>query len=584
MKGIVYSDVTHGKVYSLLTSYEEGECILSRLVKILPYKEIDDRTGKVKEGIVLGRVVNYLRINEHMTNEPLLKIMYDRPEVRELIQRDDAKFHHIVLEIETIGAFSYEGERLTLRAPIIPGAMVDDFTEEDFYNIFKTNKDKFVYLGRFYGTNVPQPLILKPLTNDAAHILVVGQTGSGKSTLVKMLMSLYAKQFRHMNFIVFDTVGEFTLAFTREDPLLKCNFSEVFVSYGRETPVVLRIGENLVFDRWEVLEFLMDELRILRHTGIPQSSISNMRQGVEFIVNWLDRKRYALKDLYEKADEIFRELFTEPTLEEFASAVYKDKTRKEEYKAKLFNQDGTPSYGLEIFKLKLKKIFSLFDTSNNRMTVNSMAYRLLEGGKTFIIDLSSDISLSLDEISRQDINMQAMRKLMLKELVDAVRRVGNTIYNEGGSLDTMIILEEAHNWAPRRITDETENDYTSQLSNALVNAYKETRKFGISWLAISTRLTSLRQEIFEHSRIKLIGMGLQSGNDYDILREEFGNNFMVTYSTFPDPTDPLIKTNRVCFMVAGPITVISTKPEAVEIFSPDEFLDRNDIKENLLPF
>jgi hypothetical protein len=37
-------------------------------------------------------------------------------------------------------------------------------------------------------------------------------------------------------------------------------------------------------------------------------------------------------------------------------------------------------------------------------------------------------------------------------------------------------------------------------------------------------------------------------------------------------------------MVAGPITVISTKPEAVEIFSPDEFLDRNDIKENLLPF
>ncbi|MGB9873867.1 MAG: helicase HerA domain-containing protein, partial [Hydrogenobacter sp.] len=407
---------------------------------------------------------------------------------------------------------------------------------------------------------------------------VAGQTGSGKSTLVKMLMALYAKQFRHMNFIVFDTVGEFTLAFTQEDPVLKCNFSELFMDYDREVPKVLRIGEDIVFDRWEILEFLMEELKILRHTGIPQSSVSNMSQGVEFIVNWLKRRNYALKELYEKSQEIFRGLFTEPTLEEFATAIYKDKNRREEYKAKLFNQDGTPSYGLELFMDNLKKIFSLFDTKG-KMTVNSIAYSLFEGGKTFIIDLSKDISDVFDETERQDINMQTMRKLMLKELVNAVRRVGNKKYSEGGSLDTMIILEEAHNWAPRRLSEENESDYTSDLSNALVNAYRETRKFGISWVAISTRLTALRQEIFDHSRIKLIGMGLHSGNDYDLLREYFDDNFMATYSTFPDPTDPLITNNKVCFMISGPITVMSVKPEAVEIFTPKEFLDWNGIFE-----
>jgi hypothetical protein len=134
-------------------------------------------------------------------------------------------------------------------------------------------------------------------------------------------------------------------------------------------------------------------------------------------------------------------------------------------------------------------------------------------------------------------------------------------------------LEEAHNYVPNR----TDDDETTVLSNEIVKYFIETKDFGIGWMCITTRPSDVKREVFDHSRVKFIGMGLTSGPDAELLKETFGPEFLNIYRLFPDPSDPLSPKKEVCFAISGPINILSRQsPEFITVFSSkEEFIKAN---------
>jgi hypothetical protein len=93
-------------------------------------------------------------------------------------------------------------------------------------------------------------------------------------------------------------------------------------------------------------------------------------------------------------------------------------------------------------------------------------------------------------------------------------------------------------------------------------------------MAITTRLSGIKKEIFEHSRVKMIGTGLLSGADAELLKSEFGDEIENIYKSFGDPRDPLSPSKQANFLISGPITLLSRSlPEFITVYNnKDDFL------------
>ena len=561
MRGVIFSEVSPKKIYVLVTDMFLGEPLLSRFVKI-PY------FCEGQEGFIVGRVVGFSGFNDLYKDEKMAKSIKGSEEF-ELVQFALNGLHFLVLEVELVSAFSKQG-RMNISCPVEAGLQVELLKEEDLNKLFAKHKDKLTFLGNFFGTKVPEPLYVQDFktAGEGYHILVAGQTGSGKSTAIMMLLSLYAKASKEMNFIIFDTVGEFSRTFSGK-PLPgfwnSVSLKNVWKDLNRKEPEILSIHKDLAFDTWEALRTLMIDNYIFEPLDVPRSSKTNAEAGVDFLIGYLRKEtKYTLGELYHRIDEILSLLKVD--VDKLAEAIYKGADRQDSVK-KRFND----SYYYDQFKEKLESIFKLFDATA-RKTIGDIVFSLKEGneGRTFVIDLSS---AGADGVLIDN----KVKKLLLKELVSKLSINGEQLYGQGKNLNTLVVLEEAHNYVPRYESDL----YTKELSETLVKAYRETRKFGLGWLAITTRVAGIRREVFEHSRIKLIGMGLNTGSDLELLKEHFGSEFADTYRLFPDPTDPLSDVKKSCFVISGVITVLSRSlPEYVEIFSDVyEFLNKNGIRD-----
>ena len=565
MKGVVFSDITPKKIHVLVSELERGEPLLSKFVRI-PY------FCEGQEGFVIGRITNFLNFNDLYKDDKLARTIKE-VNYNLINQLSSDKLNALILEVELITAFS-NNHRMPLSCPVSAGEIVETLDEKDLNELFTKHKDKLTYLGTFFNTRVPEPLYLQDFkkAGEGYHVLVAGQTGSGKSTAIMMLLSLYAKASKEMNFIVFDTVGEFSRTFSGRSLggfWQNVSLKDVWRDLNREEPEILSIHKDLAFDTWEALRTLLIDNYVFEPLDVPRTSRPNTEAGVDFLINYLRKETgFTLGELYYRIDEILSLLKADN--EKLAVSIYKGEERKQTVMQRMFDP-----YYQDQFKEKLESIFKLFDATA-RKTIGDIVFSLKEGneGRTFVIDLSSAGADGVLIDSK-------VKKLLLKELVSKLSISGEQAYGQGKSLNTMVVLEEAHNYVPRR---EDNDPYTKDLSETLVKAYRETRKFGLGWLAITTRVAGIRREVFEHSRIKLIGMGLNTGGDLELLKEQFGNEFVETYRLFPDPTDPLSDVKKSCFMISGVITVLSrTQPEYVEMFSDVyEFLKKNGIRDTQL--
>jgi energy-coupling factor transporter ATP-binding protein EcfA2 len=554
MKGIVFGEIRPFHVQALLTEYQEGEEVLGRLVQI-----------KNGDKLIIGRVVDFHRLSDLLEDYDQAKLFEKRKEsavAKELLSYREG----IVLDIELITALS-GNTRVPLNFPI------KLLSEVEFLEDFPFERNTYTgYLGYFWGTNIKAPLILQDFQTlkEAYHFFVAGQTGSGKSTLVQMLLALYNKLNPRMNFLILDTVGEFTSSFKGERELF-LHLKDVWKGQIE----IYTPPENLALEGWELFKELCLDYGVMKTLGVPTASEKNAEDGLDYLVKKLKERNISTEHL---TPAIVKETLVSLREDErFVKAIYKSHPAAQD---RVRDSLASPDSFAEFVK-KVQMVADLFCTTTqetigmfrkSKKTIKDIVQGFLNSALVGHVSKCVVLDFTLYKTGG---DLVALRTKYVRETLRQLYNTGIDLYRKSGdiNLNTLVVLEEAHNYVPKR----TDDDETTILSNEIVKYFIETRKFGIGWMCITTRPSNVRREVFDHSRVKFIGMGLTSGTDAELLKEAFRPEFLNTYRLFPDPSDPLSPKKEVCFAISGPITLLSRQsPDFITVFSSKEdFLKAN---------
>lgn len=148
--------------------------------------------------------------------------------------------------------------------------------------------------------------------------------------------------------------------------------------------------------------------------------------------------------------------------------------------------------------------------------------------------------------------------MFIKRLLDGLTRAAEHYYRDGRSLNTLVVIDEAHRLAPHSMP--REDDAGRDVRAILVDAARTTRKYGLGWLFISQTLSSLHLDILQQLRISFFGFGLGLGQELDALRQLVGSSgtALDLYQLFRDPHSAFdAASRRYSFMTIGPVSPLS---------------------------
>lgn len=176
---------------------------------------------------------------------------------------------------------------------------------------------------------------------------------------------------------------------------------------------------------------------------------------------------------------------------------------------------------------------------------------------------------------------EKIQALVIKRLLEGVRLTAESAYKQGRSLNTLVLIDEAHRLAPR---ENPEEDEQKAVRGILIDASRTTRKQGVGWMFISQTLSSLHREILDQLRIFFFGFGLGMGTEFKTLSELVGgrSKALDLYQLFRDPHSSFDTVSReYSFMTTGPVSPLSFAgtPLFFNAFNtPEEFLRANNLR------
>lgn len=99
-----------------------------------------------------------------------------------------------------------------------------------------------------------------------------------------------------------------------------------------------------------------------------------------------------------------------------------------------------------------------------------------------------------------------IQALVIKRVLDGIATMAELSFKERSSLNTLVLIDEAHRLAPREVGDD---DAAQRVRARLIDAVRTTRKYGLGWMFISQTLASLHREIIQQLRIMFLGSGFR---------------------------------------------------------------------------
>ncbi|MBE3576903.1 MAG: ATP-binding protein [Limnochordales bacterium] len=529
------------------------------------------------------------QITEVVLRNPILEQSISRSIVRErerwsTVQgRQDT--HTATMDVGAV--FASTGGTLTqsMLGTVPPtGTLIYCATEELLREILAPCLPEVFYLGYVYGSRLRLPMWFKHFgpgaggAGEAYSIGIFGKTGSGKSSLAKMMLVAYARHPR-MGLFVLDPMGEFGKdARSAESPSsMDQIFSRrVFGALGR--PVEVFDIDNLVLDRWELWREILVQLGFFSDLGIKWGEYQG--NAAEYLQDFFENQNILLKNV--QGEEVLEKALVF-LRDQGAERLYAQRSGAERVRENVRRVLEEPDSALgAAVRRKWRQAGSLFHERERAYSVAYVVWKALTVGQGARPLVVVDLSAHPPEIEESLWN-DKVKPLLVERFLQAVVDSGERAYREGGNLNALVVIDEAHRFAPR---ERVENERKAQIKRVLVDAVRTTRKYGLGWLFISQTLSSLDRDVLGQLRVMFFGFGLGSGVELEALRELVGGerNYIRLYQSFKDPQSAFGEESKTfSFMVVGPVSPLafSGAPLFFDAFTrPSELLGGNSI--NLL--
>lgn len=409
-------------------------------------------------------------------------------------------------------------------------------------------KDELFYLGRVYGSTPLLPMWFKHFgsgtggAGEAYHLGIFGKSGSGKSVLAKLMLLGYARH-KQMGAIIVDPQGEFARDLRAGAPAhegMQLPIRQTLDGLGRTTEV---LGvSDLVLDRWDIFEEILFESALLERVGMRKNE--NRRLACTEIVAQLRRKSITLTSLHE--EDSFKVAWSALQDDKILGRIYSQKDRCKQLKEQVEDADTASLYA-EVWA----PVAALFnDRRPGARKVTGAIDTVLQDKKLLVIDLSGKGSEGLYWNAR-------IQALTIRKVLGDLKQRAENAYREGESLNTLVLIDEAHRLAPRERPDDAEEE---RVRAQLIDAVRTTRKYGLGWMFISQTLASLHQEILNQLRIMFFGFGLALGQEYEAVARLVGSRgpALDLYRLFRDPHSSFsVESREYSFMTTGPVSPLS---------------------------
>ena len=471
--------------------------------------------------------------------------------------------------------------------------------DEDIMNSLLTEyMQELFYLGRAYGTKIKMPMWLKHFGNhddpkgvgEAYHIGIFGKTGSGKSVLAKMMLLGYARH-KEMSIFILDPQGDFVKDFKQNPQIIK-----QYEALGKEVKVYHII--NLVLDDPNLFVKILAKSRFWG--GLVRSYDYRVRAG-EILLEYIKKrktksltKNTTLDDIHGKKEgrrsnkdkkiSIF-DFHEKYIFDEIIWNILKDLSFQNRVYSKQYAQDFKnviESSAPEDFYQRWVPVAKLFTWKgrDKAITINKLireeVFTQEKHKRPFVV-----IDLSKETVPEGVLWNDEVQTLTIKRIVDKLTQVAEEHYKENKLLNSLVVIDEAHRFAPR---ERIEDGSLNEVKTTLIDAIRTTRKYGLGWMFISQTLSSLDKDIISQIRIYVFGFGLAWGVERQALLEIIGGQkeALSLYQMFRDPQSSLGE-KEYPFMTIGPVSPLSFSSTPLFFTAleyPDEFLKINFSEEN----
>ncbi len=540
----------------------------------------------------LGQITEVTLRNVWHEDATMRSLIRQRGRVDAISERQDT--HLGEMGVSAVFSASATGYRPSMLGTVpATGTPIHLANDEVLQELLSPYRDQIFYLGHVYGSRPLLPLWFKHFdtgpggAGDVYHLGIFGKTGSGKSVLAKMILLAYAR-YANMAILVVDPQGEFAKEVRGQAVPggFDLPMREVL---GRERkPTQVHSVRSLVLDRWDLFSQILFESPFFEKLSMPKGE--NRKLASDEIADRLQRGRVTLKDLHSReAFERAWQLLGDPVVQ---NVFYRTQSSRERFAFMLGEADPDEfyhNYWLPVTQLfredrpGARKVESiLFDLFSPEPRVRPLV----------VVDLSEEEAIQAStgdprelplfggqgEAERAPLWNETIQALVIKRLLEGIRIAAEGAYRQNRSLNTLVMIDEAHRLAPR---EEPETDERRAVRGILIDAARTTRKYGVGWMFISQTLSSLHREILEQLRIFFFGFGLSMGSEFKALSELVGGRgkALDLYQLFRDPHSSFDVTAReYSFMTIGPVSPLSFSgtPLFLNVFNTaSEFLEAN---------
>jgi len=557
-----------------------------------------------REVMVTGQVTGLEMRNRWHENEVMKNIIKTDGSVPFLSGRQDVR----TAALSPGAVFSRGGKDDSWEHDVLgtvpsAGTPVHRLDQRTLDELMQSQKSDLFYVGKAYGDDsVCLPMYVKHFGDpqrggqgEAYHSLVVGKTGSGKSTLAKFMLAGYARH-RDMAILVVDPKGEFAdeiagygvgdsgLPFrgilkglnrpARRYGITQVRlegyelFQDVLGSLGVDSDLNIRGSDNKAELATAITEIIRENGNGLRLDALRE------RQCLEHILNRIvdDENGYV-------------------------DRIYKSKEPQESLKKEIERILANPNHRIWATWDFLGFLFEKGD--GTRHTIGQIVSSIMEsdpgerplvvldlsvpGNRRDIDDLGDQFATLKEQDEERDLFTDSLQKKVIYRIVSDMRRLSEMIVSrrmrEGrkSNVNTLVVFEEAHRFAPRQVPPDDGDG--KKLKAKLIEAVRETRKFGLGWFFIDQTIGGLDKEIVQQVRCSYVGYGLSMGEELSSVKEMVGGDQrdVSLYRSFKDPASygrPSAK--KFPWMAFGPVSPMAANhPLFFNAFGGEEFAERN---------